>query len=99
MRRRKPSASVRAIWWDVWQSLHMGSLCPSFASPVKWMLCRNSRSTPSWHLPQVTSTFERCTDEAGSALGMIACVVWQSTQVAVTTRPLLSSARPWMLSL
>ena len=53
---------------------------------------------PRWQRAQVVATFAGLTLDAGSVCGSSPCAVWQSTQVAVTVRPLSSSPLPWMLS-
>ena len=93
----KPSASVREIECEEWQSLQTGSGLPSFGLPLAWMLRAKISLMPVWHLAQVCGTFAGLTVDAGSAAGNSVCAVWQSAHMAVTTRPLSVSPLPCTL--
>ncbi len=95
--RMKPWASVLVISCDEWQSLHMGRRVSPWASPVKWMLFLKVSKMPSWQLAQVPMMLARWMVERMSLSGSTWCAVWQSLQVAETTRPLCCTAWPCTL--
>jgi hypothetical protein len=96
MSRRKSDPSVREIWCEVWQSSQTGSLPLAFVFPLPWMEAWKTSPMPWWHLLQVWTRLARLTVERGSAGGSSPCGVWQSAQVAVTTRPASSRPTPWI---
>src|ERR1035437_4814390 len=54
---------------------------------------------PTWHLPQVLATLAWLIGDSRSTARLMSWTPWQSLQVGATMRPILSKARPWMLSM
>src|ERR1035437_2022013 len=54
---------------------------------------------PTWHLPQVLATLAWLIGDSRSTARLMSWTPWQSLQEGATMRPILSRARPWMLSM
>ena len=98
IRKRKSVSSVRAMVCEVWQSSQEGKRCSVSISSGECTLSAKVSAMPWWQEPQVAETLSWCTLEASSAVGRWPWAVWQSEQVAVTTRPLSRSPLPWIES-